>query len=83
MSYQKLAELMDFGVKKNAIRTALEKEGFHRRLAMRKPPISEKNQRLRKAWAEEHKDWTIEQWYNIFFGPTRPGLRVEGIHVLG
>jgi len=43
MSFQKLAEMMDFGVKKDIIRTALLKEGFHRRLAMRKPPITEKN----------------------------------------
>jgi hypothetical protein len=65
MSFQQLAEVMDFGIKKQAIRLALLREGFHRRLAMRKPPISEKNQRIRKAWAEEHRTWTMEQWYQI------------------
>ena len=60
MPFSKLAEVLDFGVKKNAIRTALLREGLHRRLAIRKPPISVKNQKLRKAWAEEHKSWTIE-----------------------
>ena len=49
MSYQKLAEVMEFGVKKQAIRSALLREGFHRRLAMRKPPITEKNRVLRLA----------------------------------
>ena len=49
MSFQQLAEVMDFGVKKQAIRSALLQEGFHRRLAMRKPPITEKNRRLREA----------------------------------
>jgi len=63
MSFAKLAEVLDFGVKKQAIRTALLREGFHRRLAMRKPPITEKNRKIRLAWAEEHVKWTLEQWY--------------------
>ena len=46
ISFTKLAEVLDFGVKKDAIRTALLHEGFHRRLAMRKPLISEKNRQL-------------------------------------
>ena len=67
MSYAQLASVLDFGVKKDAIRNALAKEGFHRRLAIRKPPISETNRKIRLAWAEEHKDWTIEQWYRILW----------------
>jgi len=47
MSFQKLAEVLDYGVKAKAIRTALLREGFHRRLAMRKPPITEKNRQIR------------------------------------
>ncbi|KAF4609805.1 hypothetical protein G7Y89_g15818 [Cudoniella acicularis] len=43
MSFVKLAEVLDFRVKKQAIRTALLREGFHCRLAMRKPSITEKN----------------------------------------
>ncbi|KAI0994030.1 hypothetical protein K3495_g14153 [Podosphaera aphanis] len=67
MSFQKLAEVLDFGVKKQAIRSALLSEGFHRRLAMRKPPISEKNRQLRLQWALEHVEWTMDQWYQIFW----------------
>ena len=67
MSFAQLVEVMGFGVKKQAIRTALLREGFHRRLAMRKPPITEKNQRIRKAWALEHVNWSIEQWYQILW----------------
>lgn len=67
MSFSQLATVMNFGVKKDAIRSALLREGFHRRLAMRKPPISEKNQKLRKAWAEEHVKWTMDQWYQILW----------------
>jgi hypothetical protein len=67
MSFTKLAEVLDFGVKKQAIRTALLRESFHRCLAMRKPPITEKNRRIRLAWAEEHVEWTLEQWYQILW----------------
>ena len=61
MSFQQLADVIDFGVKKDTIRTALLRKGFHRRLVMRKPPISEKNRRLRLAWAQEHEQWSLEQ----------------------
>ena len=61
MSFAQLAAVLEFGVKKDAIRTALLREGFHRRLAMRKPPISPKNQKLRLDWAKEHVSWTLEQ----------------------
>lgn len=67
LSYEKVAEKMDFGVKKDAIRAALEKRGYHRRLAMSKPPISERNRVTRLAWAQEHVGWTMDQWYNILW----------------
>jgi transposase len=55
MSYEQLAKELEFGVKKGAIRAALIKEGFHRRLAMRKPSILEKNRAIRLAWSlEDH-----------------------------
>ena len=67
MSFAKLSEALDFGVKKDAIRNALLREGFHRRLAMRKPPVTEKNRNLRLVWAQEHVNWTPEQWYQILW----------------
>ena len=67
MSYIALAEAMDFSVKKGAIRAALEKEGFHRRLARRKPPISETNRKIRLAWAQAHVTWTQEMWNQILW----------------
>jgi hypothetical protein len=67
MSYEQLAKELEFGVKKDAIRNALMEEGYYRRLAMRKPPISEKNRATRLAWSLEHRDWTMEQWYEILW----------------
>ena len=43
MSFIKLAKVLDYGVKKDAIYTALLYKGFYRRLAIRKPLIIEKN----------------------------------------
>jgi len=67
LSFEKLAEVIDYGVKKDAIRTALLREGFYRRLAMRKPPVSEANRVKRLNWALEHVNWTMEQWYSILW----------------
>lgn len=49
------------------IRNALYRHGFRRRVARKKPPISEANQQKRLAWAIEHKDWTLEQWRTILW----------------
>ena len=67
MSFTQLVTVLDFGVKKQAIRSALLREGFHRRLAMRKPPISEKNRQHRLQQALEHVEQTKEQWYSILW----------------
>jgi len=61
MSYEKVAQAMEFGVTARVIRKALENHGFHRRIAMRKPPISETNRQKRLQWALHHRDWTQEQ----------------------
>ncbi len=50
-----------------AIRNALRRAGFSRRVARRKPPISEKNRRARLRWAIEHVGWTYEQWKKILW----------------
>ena len=39
MSHKQLAFTLEFNVTEDIIRRALDREGFHRRLAMRKPPI--------------------------------------------
>jgi transposase len=49
------------------VRYALRKAGFSRRLARRKPPISEKNRQTRLEFAREYRDWTPEQWKSILW----------------
>ena len=67
LSYEQLAKKMNFEVGKKVIRTALIKEGFHWRLALRKPPISERNQVVQLQWALDHINWTLQQWYSILW----------------
>ena len=77
MSFAQLAEALDFRVKEDAIRSALLREGFHRRLAMRKPPVSEKNRQLRLQWLLSTSN---RQWINgtKSYRPMRLGLLEEG-----
>jgi transposase len=49
------------------VRTALRNAGFSRRVARRKPPISEQNRVKRLNWAIEHAGWTMEQWKRILW----------------
>lgn len=68
MSYRELAvEFSYWDAGHKAIKAALDREGFHLRLAMRKPPISEKNRKLRLAFAHEHKKWTFRDWCTILW----------------
>ena len=78
-----VAAELNWNVSERAIRRILAKEGklstsispyptnkyigYHRRIARNKPPISEKNRKLRVAWAKEHENWTREQWDKILW----------------
>jgi hypothetical protein len=68
MSYLQLSiSLFDQAFGQTVIRRCLERHGFRRRIARRKPPISEKNRVDRLAWAHEHVDWSDEQWGKILW----------------
>lgn len=63
MTYVELArEFKHLGWGYMAIEAALKKEGFSRRWAMRKPPISEKNRKLRLQFAKDHEHWNFRDW---------------------
>ncbi|KAL0929636.1 uncharacterized protein CTRU02_215535 [Colletotrichum truncatum] len=55
----------NFGI--YAIRAALRRLGFARRVARRKPPITEANRQKRLVWAYAHVNWTMEQWRGILW----------------
>jgi len=47
-----------------AIKYALRKRGYYRRLALRKP---QPNRIRRLEWAHEHLHWSREQWYSVLW----------------
>jgi hypothetical protein len=59
--------ILGFECGEKAIRSAFKREGFVRRVSRKKCPLSEENVKKRLAWAEEHKDWTDEQWDEILW----------------
>lgn len=67
LPYCQIPWKLEWDVSEDAIRWALQKEGFFRRLARRKPPISEKTRLLRLARTYEHLNWTKEQWQTILW----------------
>lgn len=65
MPYFQVAIELNQDISESAIRRALQKEGYHRRIARRKPPISEQNRVVRLQWAQEHINQIREQWNTI------------------
>ena len=72
LRYIEVIDELGLNISETALRNALAKEGkysyppylpnksigYHRRIARRKPPISEANRQTRLAWALAHRDWT-------------------------
>lgn len=54
---------LNCGIK--AIQKALELEGYVRRVARQKRPLSDEQRAIRLQWAREHIGWTFEQWARI------------------
>ncbi|OAL38310.1 hypothetical protein AYO20_02369 [Fonsecaea nubica] len=69
MSYLQVAEALwpEGEVSAESIRYALHQRGYRRRIALRKPPLSEANRQARLEWALEHRSWTKEQWNQILW----------------
>jgi hypothetical protein len=71
-----ILSILSFDCGEYAIRTALKKEGYIRRVSRKKPPLSEENRKKRLEWAKEHEDWTDEQWDLVLWSDetwTQPG----------
>ena len=64
MSYFELARVQfrHWNVSEHVVRRVLRSRGYERRIAQPKPPLTLDHMRRRKMWAEEHLNWTIEEW---------------------
>lgn len=49
------------------VRSTLRRLGYKRYVARRKPPITEKTRKARLQWAEDHENWTAEQWAKVLW----------------
>ena len=50
-----------------AIRNAFRRLGYSRYKARAKPPLTPEHMEIRLRWAEEHVNWTLEQWYSVLW----------------
>ena len=57
--------ILGWDCKVYAITTAFKKEGFYRRTALKKPKLTPEQAQARVVWAQEHINWTEEQWARI------------------
>ena len=69
MTYLQVAEALwpDGEVGAESVRYALHQRGYRRRIALRKPPISEANRIARLEWAHEYINWTKDQWNQVLW----------------
>jgi transposase len=67
MGYNQVIEILHLNVSKQTLRLALNRQGYHRYIALRKPPISEATKLKRLRFAHEHIYWTPSQWAQILF----------------
>jgi hypothetical protein len=65
--WDEIPEIFGWDCGFKAIQAAFKKEGFARRNARTRPPISEKNRILRLEFAKEHVNWTDEQWAGVLW----------------
>lgn len=66
MSYDELARNLRWeNIGKDPIRREIKKRGYSRRIALRKPPLTEETKLIRLEWAREHIHWSEEQWWKI------------------
>ena len=69
MSYLELAreQFRHWNVSKHVVRRVLRSRGYERCIAQRKPPLTSDHMRRTKLWAEEHRNWTIEEWGRVLW----------------
>jgi hypothetical protein len=63
-----------------AIQTAFKTEGFARRIALRKPELTEAHAKIRLNWALEHVHWTLEEWAQVLWSDEswmNPGKHIK------
>ncbi|KAI0996226.1 hypothetical protein K3495_g11953 [Podosphaera aphanis] len=68
MTYLEVAcNFPDSNIGERTVRNELQQRGYARHLPRKKLPLSERNKRIWKSWAEAHRHWTPEDWTQILW----------------
>jgi len=62
MTWQQIVNQMRLEVSARTVQRALAREGYHKRVAMRKPPLTERHRAARIRFAQLHINWTTLEW---------------------
>lgn len=62
-----IGQLEGFNFCIRTLRRALQKEGYSRRPAQRKPFLTERHKAERLQWAQEHVNWSDRQWERVLW----------------
>ena len=67
--WEKIPDLVDIGIPygPKALTTALRTEGFGRRVSRIRPPHNPRIKAQRMRFAQEHAEWTIEDWMKVLW----------------
>jgi hypothetical protein len=60
-----IAQEVGIQVSAKTLREAFAKEGYHRRVARKKPFLNETQRNRRLRFALEHRNWTAEDWKKV------------------
>ena len=60
-----ISDLEGFDFCTRTLIIALAKEGYHRRIARKKPWLTDAHKAARLKWAQEHVNWSDRQWQNV------------------
>src|SRR5208282_6279566 len=63
----RLKKLFHFHIHENTIRHVLQKAGYYRRVARRRPYLNKRDRKRRLKFAKEYKNWTMEDWARMLF----------------
>jgi len=65
--WKEIPQILGWDCSVHVIETAFKAEGFVRRSARQKPDLNEEHRKIRRQWAEDHINWTEEQWNQILW----------------
>jgi hypothetical protein len=51
----------------STVQRRLHESGLHGRIAVKKPPLKDTNNKKRLAWAKKHKKWTLDRWKSVLW----------------